>query len=154
MRTTLLVSMTGLLLSTGASLLAHHSLVAEYNPDDPIKVEGVVTKVEWTNPHIWFYVDVIDEQGKVTNWGFSGGAPGILMRRGILRTRLQIGDTVRVEGLRARDGSNNASGGPWWRRASVAGPCIPWNVPRMVRVVPVSSPVTEPDPEMVAAVEG
>ena len=85
-----------------------------FNANDttkPVKVTGVVKKVEWTNPHIWFYVDVKDESGKVTTWGFSGGPPGMLMRRGITREVLKPGDTVKVEGFRAKDGSNNASGG-------------------------------------------
>jgi hypothetical protein len=90
---------------------AHHSFVAEYDGSNPVKVSGVVTKVEWTNPHIWFYVDVKDDAGRITNWGFSGGAPGILMRRGISRSAMKVGDVVVVEGFRARDGSNNASGG-------------------------------------------
>lgn len=90
---------------------AHHSFVAEYDGNKPVKVTGTVTKVEWQNPHIWFYVDVKDEKGVATNWGFSGGAPGILQRRGIPRNAMKIGDVVVVEGFRARDGSNNASGG-------------------------------------------
>lgn len=104
------LALAGLLVA-GATAAAHHSFVAEYDRNVPVKVSGVVTKVEWTNPHIWFYVDVTDENGKVTNWGFSGGAPGILQRRGISRTAMKIGDTVVVEGFRARDGSSNASGG-------------------------------------------
>jgi hypothetical protein len=99
------------LLTSLAPLAAHHSFVAEYDGDKPVKVTGTVTKVEWQNPHIWFYVDVKDASGKVTNWGFSGGAPGVMMRRGIGRNSIQVGDTVIVEGFRARDGSNNASGG-------------------------------------------
>jgi hypothetical protein len=90
---------------------AHHSFVAEYDGSKPVKVTGTVTKVEWQNPHIWFYVDVKDDTGKVTNWGFSGGAPGILQRRGIPRNAMKAGDVIVVEGFRARDGSNNASGG-------------------------------------------
>jgi len=90
---------------------AHHSFVAEFDETKPIKVSGVVTKVEWQNPHVWFYVDVKDESGKVANWGFGGGAPGQLMRRGITKSVIQPGMTVKVEGFRARDGSNNASGG-------------------------------------------
>jgi DNA/RNA endonuclease YhcR with UshA esterase domain len=99
-----------LLLST-TPVAAHHSFVAEYDGSKPVKVSGTVTKVEWTNPHIWFYVDVKDESGTVSNWGFSGGAPTILLRRGISRNALKVGDLITVEGFRARDGSNNASGG-------------------------------------------
>lgn len=90
---------------------AHHSFVAEYDGSKPVTVTGTVTKVEWTNPHIWFYVDVKSEAGTVENWGFSGGAPTILLRRGIPRDALKVGDVITVEGFRARDGSNNASGG-------------------------------------------
>jgi hypothetical protein len=91
--------------------LAHHSFVAEFDETKPVKVSGVVTKVEWQNPHVWFYVDVKEGSGKVTNWGFGGGAPGQLMRRGITKSVIQPGMTIMVEGFRARDGSNNASGG-------------------------------------------
>ncbi len=91
--------------------MGHHSFAAEYDDQKPLKVTGVVTKVEWQNPHIWFYVDVKDESGKVTNWAFSGGAPGQLMRRGITRDKIQPGMVVIVEGFHAKDGSNNGSGG-------------------------------------------
>jgi DNA/RNA endonuclease YhcR with UshA esterase domain len=91
-------------------VLAHHSAVAEYDLDKPVKVQGTVTKVEWSNPHIWFYVDVKNPDGSVTNWGFSGGAPGVLQRRGISRTAMKPGDVVKVEGFKAKDGSSNGSG--------------------------------------------
>ena len=91
-------------------LLAHHSFAAEYDDTKPIRVQGTVTKVEWQNPHIWFYVDSKDENGKITHWAFSGGAPGQLMRRGIMRDVIQPGMTINVEGFRAKDGSNNANG--------------------------------------------
>jgi DNA/RNA endonuclease YhcR with UshA esterase domain len=89
---------------------AHHSETAEYDATKPVKVTGTISKVEWLNPHVWFYVDVKDETGKVNTWGFSNAPPGALMRRGIMKDALKVGAVVSVEGVRARDGSNNASG--------------------------------------------
>src|SRR5579863_6556784 len=104
--------MFALLLAAVATLAqGHHSFAAEFDTAKPVKMTGVVTKVEWENPHIWFYVDVKGDDGKVTNWGFSGGAPGQLMRRGIAHASIKEGMTIAVEGYRAKDGSNNASGG-------------------------------------------
>jgi len=111
MRTRFVALTLGLLVATVPLLRAHHSFAAEYDSNQPVKVTGTVTRVDWQNPHIWFFVDVKDAQGKVTNWGFSGGPPGVLQRRGISRNSLKAGDEVVVEGFRARDGSNNASGG-------------------------------------------
>jgi Family of unknown function (DUF6152) len=96
---------------TGISLSAHHSFAAEFDDSKPVKVTGTITNVEWKNPHIWFYVDVKNTDGTVTNWGFAGGAPGQLMRRGITKDQLKLGETIVVEGFRAKDGSFNASGG-------------------------------------------
>ncbi len=92
-------------------LAAHHSFNAEYDDTKPVSVTGVVTKVEWQNPHIWFFLDVKGSDGTVTHWAFSGGAPGQLMRRGITKDAIQVGATVVVRGFRAKDGSNNGSGG-------------------------------------------
>lgn len=94
----------------GQPILAHHSESAEFDQSKPVKVTGTISKVEWQNPHVWFYVDVKDETGKITTWGFSNSPPGSLMRRGITKDALKIGAVVNVEGSRARDGSNNASG--------------------------------------------
>lgn len=106
------LALLGAFLAVAATpAIAHHSFAAEYDNTQPVKVTGVLTKVEWTNPHIWFYLDVKDDRGTVANWGFSGGPPGVLQRRGILKERLKIGETIVVEGFRARDGSTNASGG-------------------------------------------
>jgi len=98
------------LLIASKPVLAHHSESAEYDSSKPVKVSGTISKVEWMNPHIWFYVDVKDANGKVTTWGFSGGPPGMLLRRGITKDVLKIGSEVNVEGSRAKDGSNNGSG--------------------------------------------
>jgi len=93
-------------------LLAHHSFAAEFDGTKPVKVTGVVKKVEWMNPHIWFYVDGKDElTGRSAVWGFSAGPPATLVRRGIKKDVLKIGDTVKVDGFLAKDGSSNASGG-------------------------------------------
>jgi hypothetical protein len=102
-----------LALTVGSSVpvAAHHSFAAEFDDTKPVKMTGVIKKVEWTNPHIWFYLDVKNPDGSVTTWGFAGGAPGQLMRRGIVKDQLKLGETVVVEGFRAKDGSNNASGG-------------------------------------------
>jgi DNA/RNA endonuclease YhcR with UshA esterase domain len=89
---------------------AHHSVVAEYDVDRPVSIRGEIKRVEWQNPHIWYYIDVKDKDGAVSEWGVSGGAPGQLMRRGITKDVLQIGAVVSVEGFQARDGSKNMTG--------------------------------------------
>ena len=98
------------LLAVTTPAFGHHSETAEFDQNVPVKVTGTIVKVEWLNPHVWFYVDVPDAKGNVTTWGFSGAPPGALMRRGITKDVLKIGAVVNVEGSRARDGSNNASG--------------------------------------------
>ena len=99
-----------ILVAFAAPVFSHHSEAAEYDGTKVIKVTGTIKRVEWQNPHVWFYVDVKDESGKITTWGFSVAPPGSLMRRGITKDALKIGAVVNVEGARARDGSNNASG--------------------------------------------
>ena len=98
------------LVAVTAPVFGHHSETAEFDQSNPVKVTGTIVKVEWLNPHVWFYVDVKDEKGNATTWGFSAAPPGALMRRGITKEVLKIGAVVNVEGSRARDGSNNASG--------------------------------------------
>ena len=97
------------LLAAAVPAIAHHAFAAEYDGTKPVKVKGVVTKVEWMNPHIWFYLDVKDDSGKVTTWGFSGGPPGMLARRGINKDVLKTGDVILVEGFRAKDGTNTCN---------------------------------------------
>lgn len=89
---------------------AHHAYTAEFDTTKPVKLTGVLTKLEWSNPHIWLYLDVKDGEGKVTTWGFSASPPGMLTRRGITRNSLKLGEVLTISGHRAKDGSNNASG--------------------------------------------
>ena len=101
---------TALALISGAiPLLAHHSFAAEYDANKPIKITGVVTKMEWMNPHARFYVDVKAADGKVTNWNFELGAIPVLLKQGWRKTSLKEGDQVTVEGVMAKDGTNNGS---------------------------------------------
>jgi hypothetical protein len=93
------------LLALAVPVLAHHSFAAEFDAQKPVTLTGTVTKVEWMNPHVWFYVDVKDEAGKVANWGFELGSPNGLMRSGWTRKSMNLGDLVTVEGSRAKDGS-------------------------------------------------
>jgi hypothetical protein len=86
--------------------LAHHSFSAVFDDKKPIKFTGTVTKVEWQNPHTWFYMDVKDDTGKTTNWGLEMASPNLLIRSGWNRNSMKVGDTVSIEGFRARDGSN------------------------------------------------
>ena len=105
MKTTLTLLVAGIIVAT-ASLAAHHSFAAEFDASKAIRITGALTKVEWTNPHIYFYVDVKEKSGNVVKWGCSAGSPGALSRRGFKRGDLKLGDTIVVDGYRAKDGSN------------------------------------------------
>ena len=86
-------------------LWAHHSFAAEYDSNKPLDLKGAVTKIEWTNPHVYFYIDVRDEQtGKVVNWAFEMGAPAVIQRNGWTRNSMKIGDIVIVNGSQAKSG--------------------------------------------------
>jgi hypothetical protein len=89
--------------------VAHHAFAAEFDADKPVKLTGAVTRLDWTNPHAWIYVDIKDETGKVANWGFELASPNGLMRSGWTRFSLKAGDVVTIEGSRAKNGSNNAN---------------------------------------------
>jgi hypothetical protein len=93
-------------LIAGAHLRAHHSFAAEFDATKAIRITGTLAKIEWTNPHSYFYVDVKDDRGTVVRWACEAGAPGALSRRGFKRGDLKLGDTLVVDGYRAKDGSN------------------------------------------------
>ena len=93
------------LLAVTAPLFAHHSFAAEYDSLKPVKVTGAVTRVDWQNPHAYFYVDVENaDSGRVENWAFEMGAPAVLVKQGWTKTTLHVGDVIIVEGTRAKDG--------------------------------------------------
>ena len=96
-----------LLVSTSAT--AHHSFAVQYDPELPITIQGLVTKVEWTNPHVYFYMDVVGEDDQIATWAFEMVAPLVLERRGWTRNTLQVGEIIEVEGFLARDGTPLAS---------------------------------------------
>src|ERR1700740_2088494 len=97
------------ILAAGIPLMAHHSFAAEFDSQKQVKLTGVVTKIDWTNPHVWFYMDVKDESGKITNWGFEMGPPHLLQGTGWTRTTMKLGDTIIVQGSWAKNGSNRAN---------------------------------------------
>jgi Family of unknown function (DUF6152) len=101
----LVACFAALVLVTALPLFGHHSFSAQFDASKAIRLSGVLTKVEWGNPHIYFYLDVKDEDGKAINWTFEGGSPTALSRRGFKRNDIKLGDTIIVDGYRARDGS-------------------------------------------------
>ena len=103
-----LVAVAGLLVSA-VPVLAHHSFAAEYDPNKPITLKGTVTRIEWTNPHARFYLDVRAEDGALTNWNLELASPNALLRNGWSRKSLNVGDEVIVQGSAARDGSKMAN---------------------------------------------
>ena len=94
-----------------APLSAHHSWTADYDAGKPVTVKGVVTKVEWTNPHTHFYIESKDDKGTVTSWNFEMASPNILVRNGWKQSTVKIGDQITVSGYLARKGERMAIAG-------------------------------------------
>jgi hypothetical protein len=104
-----LVVVIGVVLAP-APTAGHHSFAAEFDSDKPVEMTGIVTKVEWVNPHVWFYINVRDEEtGRMVNWGAEMGPPHGLQRRGWRRETLQIGTEVYIAGSLAKNGSNRVN---------------------------------------------
>jgi hypothetical protein len=99
----------GVALLSAQTLIAHHSFAAEFDRNSPVTLTGSVTRVDWGNPHIWVFMDVKDDTGKVSNWGVEGGAPNALFRNGWRKDSLKVGDTVTVEGFKSKDGLPRAN---------------------------------------------
>ena len=94
---------------TAAPLLAHHSFSAEYDSAKRVTLKGIVSKVDWMNPHVYFYIDVKDDSGAITNWALEMGPPNGLQRSGWTRNTIKVGDEVVVDGTLAKDGSKQAN---------------------------------------------
>ena len=102
-------ALVGLLLAV-APMRAHHAFAAEYDGKKQVHLEGVVTQMEWINPHTWIHIDVTEPDGKVTSWMIEGGSPNILLRRGFNKGSLEKGQKISIDGFQAKDGSNRANG--------------------------------------------
>ena len=97
-------------IASGAALGAHHSFAAEYDANQPITLQGQIARVDLVNPHSWLYLDVKDAGGKVVRWTVEMAPPNNLMRLGVTQTTLQVGETVSVDGYRAKNGGTTVSG--------------------------------------------
>ena len=106
-----IVALLGLaLVAAVAPVHGHHSFAAQYDRDQPVELTGAVTKVEWNNPHVYFYIDVLNEEtNSIENWAWEMGAPAVIQRSGWTRNSMKIGDLVTVEGSRAKNGDTHGN---------------------------------------------
>ena len=98
------------LAGSAVSIAAHHAFAAEFDANKPVEFTGVVTKMEWTNPHVWLHLDVKKPDGTVESWAFEAGTPNVLFRRGFTKESLKAGTPVKVDGYQAKDGTRRANG--------------------------------------------
>jgi hypothetical protein len=108
MKATLAALIAGLFVAPMLAM-AHHAFAAEFDSTKAVTVKGTVNKVEWTNPHIWIYVDMKDESGAIVRWQCEGGSPNTLTRQGWSRDSLKAGEQVTIEGFRAKNGTNTCN---------------------------------------------
>jgi len=106
MKARLALFIAGVGVAATAPLSAHHAFSAEFDATKAIRLTGALTKIEWTNPHSYFYVDVKEDDGSLVHWTCEAGSPGALSRQGFKRGSLKLGDTVVIDGYRAKDGSH------------------------------------------------
>ena len=106
MKRKLIIFAVSLGLAGTGTALAHHSFAAEFDGNKPIRLEGTLSKVEWMNPHSYFYVDVKDDKGTVVTWGCEGANPGVLSRQGFRKGDVKLGDNLVVDGYAAKDGAH------------------------------------------------